>query len=99
MITSICARSATLAWWRRRSARPSSRVFPLSPDEWVLSWRTPDSAPAHRKHRVRGIVQLPLFDLESEAVAVGADAGSGTRRSRPNLHLVREPEQSFEPEQ
>jgi hypothetical protein len=78
---------------------PQLTLWTLSLDEWVLYWRTPDSALAHRKGRVQGIVQLPLFDLEPEAVAVGADAGSGTRRSRPNLHLVREQEQSFEPEQ
>jgi len=38
-----------------------------------------------------GIVQLPLLDLSPHDMAVGAEEGSGTTRSRPHLHLVPKP--------
>jgi hypothetical protein len=70
---------------------PQLTLFDLGPHEWLLYWRTPDSAPARRKRRVEGIIQLPLFDLSPQEKAVGADEGSGAPRPRPFLYLVGEP--------
>jgi transposase len=61
---------------------PQLALFDLGPGEWLLYWKTPDPAPAHRKHRIAGIVQLPLLDPLPEAKAVGADEG----RSSPHPH-------------
>jgi transposase len=69
---------------------PQLLLFDLGPHEWLLYWRTPDHTPARSRRRVRGIVQLPLFDPEPQDMAVGADAGIGPRRSRTHLHLVEE---------
>src|SRR5438874_10810644 len=65
---------------------PQLVLFDLGPGEWLLYWKTPDVAPARRRRRVPGIVQLPLFDLEPIDLAVGADGG--TPHPRPHLHLV-----------
>lgn len=70
---------------------PQSTLFDLGPHEWLLYWKTPDHAPAHRGRRVPGIVQLPLFELFPQDLAVGADETRGAPRPRPFLHLVGEP--------
>jgi hypothetical protein len=69
---------------------PQLMLFDLGPDGWILYWKTPDQAPPRRKHRVEGIVQLPLFEVSQRLLAVGADAGSEVKRPRPPLHLVGE---------
>jgi hypothetical protein len=38
----------------------------LSPDGWLIYWRTPDPAPPRRKRRVDGLVQSFLFDFPLE---------------------------------
>jgi putative transposase len=70
---------------------PQLTLFDLGPHEWLLYWKTPDHAPAHRGRRVPGIVQLPLFELFPQDLAVGADETRGAPRPRPFLHLVGEP--------
>ena len=40
---------------------PQLALFDLGPGEWLLYWKTPELAPARRRRRVPGIVQLPLF--------------------------------------
>jgi hypothetical protein len=62
-------------------------LFDLGPDEWVLYWRTPDKAPARRKRRVEGFVQLLLFDFPLEEKAVGTDVPS-LSTPRSHLHLL-----------
>jgi hypothetical protein len=42
---------------------PQLILIDLGPHEWLLYWRTPLYAPARRKHQVKGLLQLRLFDL------------------------------------
>jgi hypothetical protein len=63
-------------------------LFDLGPDEWLLYWKTPDYAPAQRRRRIPGIVQLPLFEQESLDLAVGTDETGGVARPRTHLHVV-----------
>ena len=42
---------------------PQLILIDLGPHEWLLYWRTPLYAPARRKHQVKGLLQLQLFDL------------------------------------
>jgi putative transposase len=70
---------------------PQLALFDLGPHEWLLYWKTPEYAPAHRKRRIAGIIQLPLIDPSSEEKAVGADEGRGAPHPRTHLHLVGEP--------
>ena len=48
-------------------------LFDLGPDQWLLFWHLPPYAPYHRKHQVKGVVQLPLLDVPLLEKAVGAD--------------------------
>jgi hypothetical protein len=52
-----------------------------------LYWKISDHAPVHRRRRISGMVQLPLFDLESTDLAVGGEA-RGQSSPRPPLHLI-----------
>ena len=67
---------------------PQLTLIDLGPGEWLLYWKTPDPAPAHRKRRIEGIIQLPLFDPLPEAKAIGADERRGTPHPHTHLHLV-----------
>ena len=68
---------------------PQLVLIDLGPDGWLLYWKTPDQAPARRKRRVEGIIQLPLFDLSPQEKAVGASTpGRGATHPRTHLHLV-----------
>jgi hypothetical protein len=67
---------------------PQLTMIDLGPGEWLLYWKTPDRAPAHRKRRITDITQLPLFDPLTFAKAVGADEGKGATNLRTHLHLV-----------
>jgi transposase len=67
---------------------PQLALFDLGQGEWLLYWKNPDQAPAHRRRHVEGIVQLPLFDLPPIDMAVGAEEGSGAIRPRTHLHPV-----------
>jgi len=71
---------------------PQLTLIDLGPHEWVLFWRMPEYASAHRKHRVQGIVQLPLFDIPAQEKAVGANGADPIAQPHPFLHLV--PKQS-----
>jgi putative transposase len=73
---------------------PQLALFDLKPGEWLLYWKTPGHAPAHRRRSVPGIIQLPLFELSPLDMAVGADTGRIEPRSRIHLHLVGEPTES-----
>jgi putative transposase len=70
---------------------PQLALFDLGPHEWLLYWKAPEYAPAHRRHRVPGMVQLPLFELLPQDLAVGADETRGGARPRTHLHLMEEP--------
>jgi hypothetical protein len=78
---------------------PQLTLIDLGPGEWLLYWKIPDRAPAHRKRRIPGIVQLPLLDLSPHDMAVGAEEGSSARRPRPHLHLVGEHQLSAQKDQ
>ncbi|HBE26206.1 MAG TPA: hypothetical protein DDW33_11025 [Ktedonobacter sp.] len=67
---------------------PQLTLIDIGPHEWLLYWRTPTYAPARRKRRVPGIVQLPLFDLLSEEKVVGAEDTSRATPPRTHLHLI-----------
>ncbi len=67
---------------------PQLTLIDISPHEWVLYWRTPSYAPAHRKQRIREVVQLPLFDLPPVEKVVGADETKSRKQPRAFLHLV-----------
>src|SRR6266487_568531 len=69
---------------------PQLTLFDLDQGGWLLYWKTPDQAPFHRKRRVEGITQLPLFDPSLIAMAVGANEESGKPPRRTHLHLVAE---------
>jgi putative transposase len=76
---------------------PQLTLWTLGPDDWVLYWRTPDSAPARRKRRVPGIMQqLPLFDLQFSEKAVGANETGFAPHPRSHLHLVKRPSETAE---
>jgi hypothetical protein len=67
---------------------PQLTLIDLDPGEWLLSWKTPDRAPACR---VTDIMQLPLFNPPPIDLAVGTDGGSVEPPSRTHLHLVPKP--------
>jgi hypothetical protein len=69
---------------------PQLTLFDLGPGEWLMYWKTPDQGPVHRRRRVPGIVQMPLFDPFPEEQAVGAE-GEGEPRRRTHLRLMQEP--------
>ncbi len=75
---------------------PQLTLFDLGPGEWLLYWKTPEYAPAHRRHRDPFIVQLPLFELPPLDMAVGADTGRGSSRPYARLQLVVEPDASVD---
>jgi len=64
---------------------PQLTLWTLSPDEWVLYWRTPDPVPARRKRPAYEISQQVLFDLAEVEQAVGAE---GVARPHPWLRVV-----------
>jgi hypothetical protein len=71
---------------------PQLTLIDVGPHEWLLYWRVPSYAPGRStRHRTEALVQLPLFELEAQAKAVGADDPSMAHRSRPPLHLVSRP--------
>jgi len=67
---------------------PQLTLFDLKPGEWLLYWKMPDQAPPRRRGHIDGIIQLPLFDLQFEAKAVGAEEASGVKRERLHLSLI-----------
>jgi len=70
---------------------PQLTLFDLDQGDWLLYWKTPKPAQRTRIRRVEGITQLPLFDPDLLALAVGAHEASGKPRRRTHLHLVGEP--------
>lgn len=52
---------------------PQLTLWTLSPDDWLLYWRTPDVTPVRRKRTAHEISQQVLFDLAEVAQAVGAE--------------------------
>ncbi len=72
----------------RRDTRLSHAL--LSSNGTLLYWRAPDYAPAHRKRRVEGLVQLPLFDWLPVEKVVGGNEISPSLRNR--LRVISKPE-------
>ncbi len=77
---------------------PQLTLIDVSPDEWILYWRMP-SYTMHHRHQVPGVKQLLLFDLPTEAKAVGTTNVSGTTHPRAFLRLVVQPSEDQEPDQ
>jgi hypothetical protein len=78
---------------------PQLTLWPLSSDEWLLYWRTPDAVPARRKRRVEGLVQPFLFDSLPEEKVVGGNA-PGTATSPGNrLRIIPRPTADQETEE
>jgi putative transposase len=75
---------------------PQLTLIDIAPHEWVLYWRLPSAAPAHRQRCMEGIVQLPLFDLPPLEKAVGAHELNQGQQPHAFLHLV--PPSSNQPE-
>ncbi len=78
---------------------PQLTLFDLNEGGWLLYWKTPEQAPGPRKRRVEGITQLPLFDPDLLAMAVGANEESGKPRRHTHLHLVEERAQDQQTEE
>ena len=76
---------------------PQLALIDLRPDEWLLYWRTPVSAPARRKQQVPGIVQLPLFNVPVQQKAAGASGEDHLTPPHPFLHLIPRPSKEQEP--
>lgn len=77
---------------------PQLALFDLGPGQWLLYWKTPDQA---RARSIRGdpfLRQLPLFELEPQDLAVGAEGEPRVTGMRPHLHLVGEPTPGKQPE-
>jgi len=70
---------------------PQLALFDLGPGDWLLYWKTPESARGPRRRRVPGIIQLPLFELPSLDMDVGADEGGSTIHPRTHLQFVPRP--------
>jgi hypothetical protein len=64
---------------------PQLTLWTLGPDDWLLSWRTPDALPVRRKRPVHELVQQVLFDLAEVEQAVGAE---GVAAPHPWLRMV-----------
>jgi transposase len=71
---------------------PQLTLIDVGPHEWLLYWKAPSYAPMRRKRgRPQEIIQPPLFDLPTEAKAVGASDTGAVSGPRPSLHLVSRP--------
>ena len=66
---------------------PQLTLIDLTPDDWILYWRTPSYSP-RRRPRVQNIEQLLLFELPPVDKAVGAQGTHQEQQVRPLLHLV-----------
>ena len=78
---------------------PQLTLWSIGPDEWVLYWRMPDTAPARRKRRVQGLVQPLLFDsLPEEKVVGGNETGSATSL-HGRLRVIPRQNENQEPEE
>lgn len=67
---------------------PQLTLLDVGPDEWCLYWRAPSYQPRRGIRRIGGLVQLPLFDQETVALAVGSHETSSQIRERPHLSLI-----------
>ncbi len=76
---------------------PQLTLIDLSPNEWVLYWRTPAYAPARRKRQVPGIIQLPLFDVPIQQKAAGANGEDHITHPHPFLHVIPKSSNEQEP--
>jgi putative transposase len=64
---------------------PQLTLWTLGPNDWLLYWRTPDSAPTRRRRPAYEISQQVLFDLAGVEQAVGAE---GVVKPHPWLRIV-----------
>ena len=67
---------------------PQLTLIDVSPSEWRLYWRAPAYQPRTPPSLRSGFVQLPLFETESIAVAVGSDETGSLKRERSHLSLI-----------
>jgi len=67
---------------------PQLTLIDVGPDEWRLDFRAPSYQPRRRIRRIEGLVQLPLFDPKTVALAVGSHETSSQIRERPHLSLI-----------
>jgi hypothetical protein len=73
-------------------------LFDLGPDGWILYWKTPEQAQARHRREVSGVIQLPLFELDPGARAVGAEGVSDAQPLlRSHLRLVEEAQEQERP--
>ena len=71
---------------------PQLTLIDMNPDEWLLYWKSPDHAPPHRRRHVPGMVQLLLFELFPQELAVCADETRSGAHPQTHLHLVGDPD-------
>jgi len=69
---------------------PQLTLLDVGPGEWRLYWRTPSYQPRRRIHLVEGVVQLPLFEQHTVALAVGAEDDHVAKPEQARLSLIRE---------
>ncbi len=67
---------------------PQLTLWTLGPDEWRLYWRAPSYQSRRRIHHVEGMVQLPLFDYQTVALAAGAEKERVVEPEQPRLSLI-----------
>jgi len=67
---------------------PQLTLLDVGPDEWRLYWRAPSYQHRRRIHHVEGIVQLPLFDPPTVALAAGAEKEHVVEPEQPHLSLM-----------
>ena len=64
---------------------PQLTLLDVGPNEWRLYWRAPSYQHKRRIHQIEGIVQLPLFEHQTVALAVGAENERVTKPELPRL--------------
>jgi len=67
---------------------PQLTLLDVGPDEWRLYWRASSYQPRRRIHHIEGVVQLPLFDQQTVALAVGAEEDRVAKPEKPRLSLM-----------
>ena len=68
---------------------PQLTLWTLGPDEWRLYWRAPSYQSRRRVRPIEGIVQLPLFEPPTVALAAGAEKEHVVESEQPHLSLIR----------
>ncbi len=69
---------------------PQLTLLDVGPDEWRLYWRAPLYQSRRRVRPIEGIVQLPLFEPPTVALAAGAEKEHIVEPEQRRLSLIRE---------